>query len=72
MSEETSSHRERFRPAALQLLQKILTVEFIQFLQIPEDPPTLPSQVWRNVGPGQQGEVMSQDVTHRADVLRLG
>lgn len=69
--EEAASDSERFCLTGLQVLLEVQAVEVVQFLQVTEDASALTAQILRDVRPGQQGEVVSQDVAERADVLHL-
>lgn len=71
MIEETAADSQRFSSARLQVLLEVLTVEFIEFLQVTEDPSALTAQILRDVRSGQQGEVMSQNIAQRSHVLHL-
>lgn len=71
MSEEAAGHHARLPLAGLQLWQEVVAVEVIQLLQVAEDDASLAPEVLGDVGPFQQGVVVSQDVTQGADVLSL-
>ena len=71
MSEKATGHHGRLPLAGLQLWQKVVAVEVIKLLQVPEDNASLAPEVLGDVWSVQQGEVVGQDVAQRADVLPL-
>lgn len=68
---EAASGSQRLRLTGLQLLLEVLTVKVVEFLQITENSPSLTTQILWDIWSGQQGIIMSQDVSQRANVLHL-
>ena len=72
VSEEAACDQGRLPLRRLQLREEVVAVEVVEFLQVPKDHGPLPPEVLRQVRPVQQGEVVSQDVAQRSNILALG
>lgn len=69
--QEAVADAQRVVAAALELPQKVLTVEVIEFLQVPKNDAALPPQVLGQIQALHLREVAFNDVTQRPDVLPL-
>lgn len=69
--QEAVADTQRVVAAALELPQKILAVEVVEFLQVPKNDAALPAQVLGEVEALHLGEVAVDDVAQRPHVLSL-
>ena len=71
MSQEAASHPQGFTGAALQLVQEMVLVKLMEFLQVAKDAPPLAPEVLGHVCSLQLGEVVLSNITQSLHILPL-